>query len=109
MATVQSSTSILVQWDGLSPCTEVNGEIVQYTVRYQPLPSGAVESVQVPGVWNVGGEVTLSGLTPFTEYSIEVAAVNSQGDVGVFSEPVTEETVEDSEAIDCYMRTASYT
>ena len=94
---VESSIDILVQWDGLSPCNEVNGNITQYTVRYQELLNGRVESVQVPGVWSVGGEVTLSGLTPFTNYSIEVAAVNSQGDVGVFSEPVTGQTVEDSE------------
>ena len=94
---VESSTRILVQWDGLSPCSEVNGNITQYTVRYQELPNDRMESVQVPGVWNVGGEVTLSGLTPFTNYSIEVAVVNSQGDVGVFSEPVTGQTDEDSE------------
>ena len=90
---------MLVQWDGLSPCSEVNGNITQYTVRYQELPSGEMETVQVSGVWNMVGRVTLSELAPFTEYSIEVAAVNSQGDVGVFSEPVTGQTDEDSEAI----------
>ena len=31
---------------------------------------------------------TLVGLTPFTNYSIEVAAVNSDGGVGPFSPPI---------------------
>ena len=34
-----------------------------------------------------GLEITLTGLTPFTNYSIEVAAVNEEGDVGVYSMP----------------------
>ena len=96
--TVQSSTAILVTWNGLSPCTEVNGNIVEYSVTYQTLPSGTMESVIVPGVWNMDGQrVTLNGLNPFTTYSIQVAAVNEEGDVGVFSEPVTGQTNENSE------------
>ena len=57
-----------------------------------------MESVVVPGVWNMDGQqVTLNGLNPFTTYSIQVAAVNEEGDVGVFSEPVTGQTNETSE------------
>ena len=36
-------------------------------------------------------EVTISGLTPSTTYSIEVAAVNNAG-TGVYSDPVIVET-----------------
>ena len=61
----------------------------------------------VPGVWNEGGEATLTGLTPFTSYSIEVAAVNNQSDVGVFSEPVIAHTSEESEGHDEYMKRVS--
>ena len=63
-------------------------------------------TVTVCGVWNEGGEVTLTGLTPFTSYSIEVAAVNNQSDVGEFSEPVITQTDENSEAHDECVRFA---
>ena len=36
----------------------------------------------------------LTGLTPFTSYSIQVAAVNEEGNVGLYSEPVTRRTLE---------------
>ena len=39
--------------------------------------------------WRSGGEVALTGLTPSTEYSISVAAVNENGNTGVYSDPVT--------------------
>ena len=87
-AAAESSTSITVKWNRIMPCRNNNGLIVRYDVRYQALPSGRVETAMVPGVWNEGGEATLTGLTPFTNYSIEVAAVNNQSDVGEFSEPV---------------------
>jgi len=103
----ESSTSILVKWSRILPCRVVNGLIVRYDVRYQALPNGGMETAMVPGVWNKGGETTLTGLTPFTNYSIEVAAVNNQSDVGVFSEPVITQTNEDSESHNEYMQLAS--
>ena len=36
--------------------------------------------------------MVLTELTPLTSYSISVAAVNENGDIGVFSEPVTTTT-----------------
>ena len=45
------------------------------------------------GNWSSGAETELSGLTPSTNYSIAVAAVNEQGDVGVYSHPVTVRTL----------------
>ena len=105
--TPESSTSIVVEWNHILRCRDINGVIVRYDVRYQALPSGGVETAMVPGVWNMGWAVTLTGLTPFTYYSIKVAAVNSQSDVGVFSEAVVTRTNEDSEAHDECMRWAS--
>ena len=47
---------------------------------------------EVTGNWSSGGETDLTGLTPSTKYSIAVAAVNEEGTVGLYSDPVTMET-----------------
>ena len=39
-------------------------------------------------------QVLLKGLTPITDYSIQVAAVNNQSDMGVFNEPIYLQTCE---------------
>ena len=46
-----------------------------------------------------GAQVSLTGLTPFTNYSIQIAAVNEQGDVGPYSDSIREHTEEDGENI----------
>ena len=68
-----SSTAINVQWEAV-PCIEQNGDITDYKVRV--LVSGEMERVE--DVVDVN-EVTISELTPSTTYSIQVAAVNSEG------------------------------
>ena len=86
-----SSTVISVQWDGLDPCRHVNGLIVLYRVQYTEVASGVVQSKDVTGEWNVMNAVTsLTGLTPSTSYSIQVAAVNEEGDVGLYSVPTNQ-------------------
>ena len=40
-------------------------------------------------------QTLLSELTPFTNYSIQIAAVNEEGDIGVFSYPIMIQTGED--------------
>ena len=45
------------------------------------------------GNWSSGGETDLTGLTPSTNYSIAVAAVNEQGTVGLYSDPIVIETL----------------
>ena len=47
-------------------------------------------------------EITLTELSPFTIYSIEVAAVNEEGDVGVYSERQYVVTEEDGESDSLY-------
>ena len=92
-ATGVSFTVISLQWDGLDPCRHVNGLIVLYRVQYTEVASGVVQSVDVTGEWNVmNAETSLTGLTPFTSYSIQVAAVNEEGDVGLYSYPLTRQT-----------------
>ena len=88
-----SSTVISVEWDDLDPCRHVNGLIVLYRVQYTEVASGVVQSKDVAGEWNVmNAESSLTGLTPSTSYSIQVAAVNEEGDVGLYSEPLTRQT-----------------
>ena len=105
-ATVQSSSSISVQWGRLTPCKDVNGLIVEFRVQYRALPSGPVQtlphSVQSE-MWNMPVEVSLTGLTPFTNYSIQAAPVNNQNQVGSYSGPVVTQTQEDSETIALYI------
>ena len=79
---VINSTSIFVQWDIISICRAMNGLITSYSIRYTIQPNGIPQTT----LQRDGLEITLT-VTPFTEYSIEVAAVNENGDVGVYREP----------------------
>ena len=66
--------SATVQW-GEVPCLQRNGEITDYTVTTN---SGEMEegtaSVDVDA-----RQATISGLTPSTQYTVSVTAVNSAG------------------------------
>ena len=87
---VINSTSILVQWGIINLCRATNGLITSYSIRYTIQPNGVPQTT----LQRDGLEITLTELTPFTEYSIEVAAVNENDDVGVYSEPEVEMTPE---------------
>ena len=71
-----TSSSITVQWEAVD-CIHRNGDITGYSVRYGVQGSGSTQTESVSG----GGatQTIISGLTPSTNYSIEVAAVNSAG------------------------------
>ena len=78
-----TSTSITVQW-GAVDCIHHNGDITGYSVRYG-VQGSAVGGRTVEMV--SGGDTTqttISGLTPSSTYSIEVAAVNIFG-TGTYS------------------------
>ena len=66
-------------------CIDRNSEISRYTVRYGPVGGTAVNA-SISGANHLA--YTLVGLTPSTNYSIEVAAVNNDGGVGPFSPPI---------------------
>ena len=72
-----TSTSITIQWDQV-PCIEQNSEITGYIVRYS---TGETQMAAVQ-MFNA------SGLTPNTTYSFQVAAINSDGEVGPYSSPL---------------------
>ena len=102
IATVVSATDIFVQWDGLLliTCRHANGLIVLYRIQYTEVASGVVQSKDETGEWNIrNAETSLIGLTPFTNYSIQVAAVNEEGDVGLYSDPITRLTQESSKLL----------
>ena len=76
------STNITIAWDAVN-CTERNSNITGYVIRYTPPSTSGNDSVMVEGTGDAGGMVTIDGLTPSTQYSIQVAAVNSDGSVGL--------------------------
>ena len=75
-----NSTAISLSWGEVN-CTERNGAITGYSVLYSIV--GGMQSTTV----NVTGDVTntvIDGLITCTQYSIKVAAINSNG-VGPYS------------------------
>ena len=74
-------------WHGVV-CIQRNTRITGYTVRYDPPSSDGTDVVSARGHGIIGGSVTLIGLSPFTSYSIEVAADSDLGR-GPFSDPIT--------------------
>ena len=75
-----ASTGITVQW-GSVPCIHQNGVITEYSVRYGVEGSGNTMTMTA-----TGNGATISDLTPSTNYTVQVAAVNSAG-VGDYSDP----------------------
>ena len=80
-----SSSTITVQW-GEVPCIDQNGVITGYSVQYGVMGSGNTQTVAVDGA--AATEATIGDLMSSTTYSIQVAAVNSEG-TGVYSSPPT--------------------
>ena len=70
-------------------CTDRNGEITGYSVRYGIEGSDSAQTMDVSGP-NVN-DTTIEDLMSSTTYSIEVAAVNSAGS-GPYSNSITAET-----------------
>ena len=71
-------------------------------MQYRALPSGPVQtlphSVQSE-MWDIPMEVSLTGLSPFTNYSIQAAPVNELSHVGLYGDTVVTQTEEDSELL----------
>ena len=69
-----TASSITVHWGEVS-CLDRNGEITGYIAQ-------AVRNGMVEGTASVGGDArqaTISGLSPSTSYTVQVAAVNGVG------------------------------
>ena len=84
------SRSLSVVW-GTVPCPHRGGPITGYRLHY----SNGSDSYTV----NITGERSTqynlqTGLTPFTNYTVQVAAVSDRG-TGPYSTPLTVETLQD--------------
>ena len=86
---VESSTAITVQWGPVEPCSDQNGPITGYSVRYGVMGSGS--QLRPLSGDSSGGMTTISGLSRKTMYTVEVAAENS-ADIGVYSDVIVFET-----------------
>ena len=88
-----TSSNITVQW-GEVDCIHHNGDITGYSVRYgiQGTAEGN-RTVKMATGDSSGGMYTISGLSTATDYTVEVAAVNSAG-TGLYSDPITAETLQ---------------
>ena len=81
------SRSLGVVW-GTVPCPHQRGSITGYRLCY----SNGTSIVNTTGEGS--RQYNLTGLTPFTNYSVQVAAVNDGG-TGPYSAPLTVETNKD--------------
>ena len=86
-----TSTNVTIAWDAVN-CIERNSNITGYVVRFTPPSTSGTNSVMVAGTGDAGGMVTIDRLTPSTQYSIQVAAVNSDGNIGVLSSALSVQT-----------------
>ena len=83
-----TSSTITVQW-GSVPCIHQNGDITGYSVQYGVMGSGDTQTIPVDGAATT--QTTIGSLMSSTTYSIQVAAVNSEG-TGVYNDPEMSET-----------------
>ncbi len=79
IGTASSTTSVRLWWDEVD-CIQRNSEITHYRLWYVQVALSADNSIQM----DVPTEryYTITGLWPFTNYSIELAAVNNASQVG---------------------------
>ena len=89
--TLVESRSLSVVW-GTVPCSHQRGSITGYQLRYID-DSSVAYSVKIAGESN--RQYHLTGLTPFTRYSIQMAAENGVGTGPYNDPPLNVETLED--------------
>ncbi|KAL5486451.1 hypothetical protein EMCRGX_G018928 [Ephydatia muelleri] len=75
-------SSVTISW-GEVHCQDQNSVIVEYRVLYGAVTSGVGGTVATSG-----RTLTVNGLSPYTNYSFEVSAVNSDGAMGPYSSPL---------------------
>ena len=92
---VVSPTAILVKWSIVRACSEGDGIVVKCRVHFTAESSGEVQHIDRTEELNVTKKASLTGLSPYTNYSIQIATVNEHGVVGLYSYPITIQTPED--------------
>ena len=83
MVTAVNSTTVTVSWSDVQ-CFSGSGAVTHYLVQYQSMCGGAVQNITTSGTVQ-----TVSGLTPNTEYTFQVAATDMNR-TGPFSQAVTQ-------------------
>ena len=76
--TTSGVTSISIQWDEVA-CVERNGEITGYSVRYEQSSSELMKTATISGNSAEDRMFSIDRLLIRTNYSFEVAAINSDG------------------------------
>ena len=97
-AEAMSSRVISVKWDFLRACNEVDNDTsVNFTVQYTVDSNGDRRKInETKQLMTIARpDAQLTGLMPYTNYSIEVAAVDEFGVVGPYSYPVIVQTLDD--------------
>jgi len=90
-ATATGRTTISVQWDRVD-CLQRNSDITGYIVSYGRC--GCERNSETETVMGTTNRTyTVMGLNASTEYFVMVAALNSDGVTGPFSNPVYEQTL----------------
>ena len=103
-ATNRNSTFINVTWiNTLLPCRLINIYIAGFRVQYAAQPDGKkqmkdmyIDTFTFERILGTNTSYSLTELTPYTKYSIQIALLSAIGDVGVYSDPVMAQTDEDS-------------
>ena len=93
-----------MQWKTIGFCEYVNGPIYEYIVQYTSQPNGTLQIKEKTTDKRSRSQqwvpmrmtISLTELTPHTNYSIQIAALNIQRNVGPYSDPIIGQTDEDS-------------
>lgn len=107
-AEAKSKTELLIMWEP-PPSEACNGILIGYHVGYMPFDDGenlelstVAQSRYIMKTINInsqyGEDVVISGLKPYTTYSILVQAFNSKGP-GPFSKPISVQTEEGGKGV----------
>ena len=80
-------------WEAV-PCPHKGAPITDYKLNYTNSAHDSNYTVNITEEENK--QYNLTGLTPFTNYSVQVAAVNERG-TGPYSTPLIVETLQDGE------------
>ena len=79
-----NASSITVVWDPVD-CNYRNGDITGYSLQYTVKGSSSSRNLNISGEQTP--EAIISGLSAFTNYTVEVAAMTVNG-IGVYSDPI---------------------
>ena len=87
-ASATGPKTISIDWNSVD-CIERNSKITGYTLHYNST-NGTATTTSLP---TNNTTYTVTGLTPSTNYSVKMAAINSNGEIGPFTLPIPVKTL----------------